>query len=180
MGNKQVALIRGINVGRAKRVAMADLRSLVVGLGNGDVRTILNSGNVVFTAIEAHAVTSAQRIELGLLEKLGVSAKVIVVSEQELVQVVSENPLDYAAKDPSRFLVAFLEKPEDRDKLKDLARKDWAPEALAMGERVAYLWCPNGILKSQLPAEVGRILGDTVTTRNWATVMKLYGLIGCQ
>lgn len=178
--NKQIALIRGINVGRAKRVAMADLRSLVEDLGCRDVRTVLNSGNVVFRAAEEDTLTSAERIEQGLLQKLGVAAKVLALTEQELVRIVAGNPLGSTAEDPAKFLIAFLANPEDREKLEVLASKDWAPEIIAIGERAAYLWCPGGVLKSRLPVEVGRILGDAVTTRNWATVLKLNNLVGGQ
>ena len=74
---RMVGLIRGINVGRAKRVAMADLRALVEGLGYGDVRTLLNSGNVVFTAPRTTTARAAARIEEGLATQLGVPARVI-------------------------------------------------------------------------------------------------------
>jgi len=57
-----------------------------------------------------------------------------------------------------------------------LAGQDWAPEVLAVGARVAYLWCPAGVLASRLPEAIGRALGDAVTTRNWATVLKLHAL----
>ena len=82
--SKLVALIRGINVGRAKRVAMADLRSLVEDLGYSNVCTLLNSGNVVFTALGGSAVNLAPGIEEALVTKLGVSAKVIVLTAAEL------------------------------------------------------------------------------------------------
>ena len=67
---RHVALLRGINVGRAKRVAMAELRALIEGLGYGDVRTLLNSGNVVFSASAATAGNAASRIEEALAKKL--------------------------------------------------------------------------------------------------------------
>jgi uncharacterized protein (DUF1697 family) len=175
MASRHVALIRGINVGRAKRVAMADLRKLVEGLGYGDVRTLLNSGNVVFTASRA-AGNAAARIEKGLATDLGVPARVTVLSAAELAGIVTENPLLEVAKDFSRLLVAVLSNPADRTKLAPLTKQDWAPEALAVGTRVAYLWCPEGILASPLGESVNRALGDAVTARNWATVLKLHAL----
>ena len=80
------------------------------------------------------------------------------------------------ASDPARLLVAFLRVPADRQKLEPLLKQDWAPEALALGRGVAYLWCAEGILASRLAEAVGRELGDGVTTRNWTTVMKLDAL----
>jgi uncharacterized protein (DUF1697 family) len=176
MPDRQVALLRGINVGRAKRVAMADLRALVEGLGYSDVRTLLNSGNVVYTAPRTPPRTAADRIEKALAADLGVSARVTVVNARDLATVVAENPLLEVAGDPSRFLVAFLREPADRQKLEPLRKQDWAPEALALGKGVAYLWCAEGILASRLAEAVGRLLGDAVTTRNWATVQKLDAL----
>ncbi|HET6373512.1 MAG TPA: DUF1697 domain-containing protein [Candidatus Polarisedimenticolia bacterium] len=176
MTDRRVALIRGINVGRAKRVAMADLRSLTSELGYRDVRTLLNSGNVVFTATGAARGDPAARIEAGLAKRLGVPARVTVLTAEELAVAVADNPLLKVASVPSRFLIAFLADPADRSRLKPLSKKDWVPESLAIGARVAYLWCPEGILKSPLATEVGRVLGDAVTARNWATVLKLHAL----
>lgn len=172
---RQVALLRGINVGRAKRVAMADLRALVEGLGYGDVRTLLNSGNVVFTASGVAPGAAAARIEGALAARVGVSSRVTVLTAAELAAAIEENPLLEVADNPSRLLVAFLANAEDR-RLKPLEKQDWSPEALALGPRVAYIWCPEGILASRLLEAVGRALGDGVTTRNWATVTKLQAL----
>src|SRR5262245_44497169 len=108
MANRQVALLRGINVGRAKRVAMADLRALVEGLGYTDVRTLLNSGNVVFTAARGTPAQAAARIEKALTADLGVSARVTVLTAQELADAVAENPLLKVADNDSRLLVAVL------------------------------------------------------------------------
>lgn len=177
MSARHVALLRGINVGRAKRVAMAELRALVEGLGYGEVRTLLNSGNVVFTAPEADGGEAAARIEEAMTARLGVSARVTVLTAAELSAVVSENPLREVALDPSRLLVAVLMDPAHRVRLEPLARRDWTPEVLAVGTRAAYLWCPEGLLASELPEAVGRALGDGVTTRNWSTVTKLHALV---
>jgi uncharacterized protein (DUF1697 family) len=176
VAGRLVALLRGINVGRAKRVAMADLRALVEGLGYKDVRTLLNSGNVVFTAPRAAPRDAAARIEKALATGLGVSSRVTVLSAADVAAAVTECPLLEAAADPSRLLVAFLRDPADRAKVEPLLKQNWAPEALAVGRRVAYLWCPDGMLDGRLAEAVGRALGDGVTTRNWATVQKLHAL----
>jgi uncharacterized protein (DUF1697 family) len=173
---RQVALIRGINVGKAKRVAMVDLRALVESLGYRDVRTLLNSGNVVFTAPGTGEAGAGPRIEAAMTERLGVSARVTVLTAAELAAAVAENPLLAVAGDPARLLVSVLSNPADRQRLEALARQDWAPEAFALGTRVAYLWCAGGILDSSLNAAVNRVLGDATTARNWATLTKLLAL----
>jgi len=172
-----VVLLRGINVGRAKRVAMADLRALIEGLGYGDVRTLLNSGNVVFTASAVPSTHAASRIEESLATKLGISARVTVLTAVELAGIVADNPLLEIAGDPSRLLVAVLNDPTDRAKLEPLLKQEWAPDVLAIGGRVAYVWCSGGILDSRLVQAVGPVLGNTATTRNWATILKLHALI---
>jgi uncharacterized protein (DUF1697 family) len=173
---RQVALLRGINVGRAKRVAMADLRALIEGLGYSDVRTLLNSGNVVFTATRTAPQKAAASIERTLASELGVTARVTVLTVAELAQVVSENPLGKIASDPSRLLVAVLADPADRSKLSPLSKEDWGDDKLAVGTRVAYVWCAEGVLESRLMQAVQRALGDAVTARNWSTMTKLLAL----
>jgi uncharacterized protein (DUF1697 family) len=172
-----VALIRGINVGKAKRVAMADLRALVERLGYSGARTLLNSGNLVFEAGRAAAGTVAARIEKGMTATLGVSARVTVLTAADFATVVEENPLGSVADNPSRLLVAFLSEPKDRIRLQPLALQTWKPEVLGLGSRAAYVWCPAGMIESPLAAAVGRVLGEATTTRNWATVTKIRALL---
>ena len=120
----------------------------------------------------------APRIEKALLTHLGVSSRVTVLTAAELAAALTENPLISRVGNPPRFLVTILAKPADRARLEPLALQDWAPEALAIGTRVAYLWCAQGILASRLPEAVGRVLGDAATSRNWATMTKLLALAG--
>jgi uncharacterized protein (DUF1697 family) len=173
----QIALIRGINVGRAKRVGMAELRALVEGLGFGEARTLLNSGNVVYVARGVPADEAAARIEQGLSARLGVSARVIALSAAELEAIIQGNPLLAIASDPARLLVGVLAKGADTQRLAPLAAQAWGAEALALGARAIYLWCPEGVLASRLVEAVSRALGDALTTRNWATMGKLYAMV---
>jgi uncharacterized protein (DUF1697 family) len=174
MRDTQIALLRGINVGRAKRVAMADLRALLEELGYEDVRTLRNSGNVVLSRTAPDE--PAARIEEALVERLGVSSRVTVLAAGELAEVVRENPLLDVADNPSRLQIAFLADPADRASLEPLLKRDWRPEALALGTRVAYLWCPNGQRQSALIKATNDLLGEGVTTRTWSTVLKLHAL----
>jgi len=85
-----IALLRGINVGRAKRIAMADLRALITGLGYANVRTLLNSGNVIFEGPSSKTGDQALRIQNAIAAKLGVSARVSVVTAADLAAIVRE------------------------------------------------------------------------------------------
>src|SRR5215510_8802529 len=100
---RYVALFRGINVGKAKRIAMADLRALLEGLGYSEVKTLLNSGNAVFTARSGAADKMAARIRSAVSAELGVDALVIVKSEQDVAAIVTGNKLGKIAHDPSRL-----------------------------------------------------------------------------
>lgn len=171
-----VALLRGINVGRAKRIAMADLRKVIEDLGFTEVRSLLNSGNVAFMGPKATHKDVRRAIEETLVMKLGVPSRVTVLDSEELAQVVAENPLTERAEEPARLLVFFLTRPRDRALLEPLAVNDWGTEALALGRRAAYVWCPNGILQSRAAGAVGNELGDATTSRNWSTVLKLHAL----
>jgi uncharacterized protein (DUF1697 family) len=97
VGDTQIALLRGINVGRAERVAMADLRALIEQLGYEDVRTLRNSGNVVLGRIAPDE--TAARIAEALMERLGVSSRVTVLAADELAEVVRENPVSRPSPD---------------------------------------------------------------------------------
>jgi uncharacterized protein (DUF1697 family) len=169
-----VALLRGINVGTSKRVAMAALRALVQELGYGEVRTLLNSGNVVFSAKTVEPREASLRIAQALEKKLHVSARVTVISAQELADAVASNPLARIAVNPSRLLVGVLGDPSDREALARIATRDWGEERIALGAGQAVsMWMPGGVTRSKLNAAVSRELRERVTSRNWATVLKL-------
>ena len=177
MARVQVALLRGINVGTAKRVAMADLRKLLEGLGYRNVRTLLNSGNVIFTPPKGQRGDRAAAIEKAIEKTLGVTTRVMVLTGEEVATAVRENPLAKVASNPSRLLVMAIRDSQAHNRLKPLLKERWAPEALALGQRVAYLWCANGIAESPLSTAVGRVLGDAGTARNMATMMKVLALV---
>lgn len=177
MGDRQVALLRGINVGKAKRVAMADLRTLFHDLGYGDVRTVLNSGNVVFTAAKKCTGSDTARIEKAIADRLGVTARVTLLTGKEVAAAVRENPLSAVADSPSRLLLMVLRDLAAVARVKPLLTQDWTPEAMALKRRIAYLWCPAGIVRSPLGAAVNRAASDAITGRNIATMTKLLTLV---
>ena len=172
-----IALLRGVNVGRAKRVAMADLRSLLEGLGCTEVRTLLNSGNAVFGAPgRATAAALARATETAMRAKLGVDARVFVLAADTLAEVLAAHPLRALADDDAKLLVAVLAPDAERRVLGALATRDWAPDGLALGPHAAYLWCASGVLDSPVNQVFAKALGDKATTRNWATMNKLAAL----
>jgi len=171
-----VALLRGINVGTAKRVAMADLRDLLGALGYTEVRTLLNSGNAVFAATAAAARNAGTRIEQALVKRLGVASRVLVISGAELAEIVAANPLVEVSDNHSRLMVAFLLNGADHARLEPLARRNWGKERLRLGPRAVYYWCPESLLTSPVAIAVGKMLGGAMTVRNWNTVLRLHAL----
>jgi uncharacterized protein (DUF1697 family) len=169
-----VALLRGINVGRAKRVAMADLRGLLTDLGYGEVRTLLNSGNAIFHAPRPNALKVAAAIEAAVRDRCGFTAPVTVVTEADLGVIIAENSLLQSGRDHSRLLVAFVARRETLALAEPLLAESWTPEALAIGSRAAYLWCANGIIDSKVMQAFARATKDASTARNWATVLKIH------
>lgn len=168
-----IALIRGINVGRGNRIAMADLRDTMVDLGHTNVRTLLNSGNVLFRSKRPNVAKVAVRIETAINDAYGFSAAVSVITAEELDLIVHENPLLHVVDDNARHLVAFVTDPKHLETFRPMLKESWLPDALALSTRAAYLWCSTGILDSKLLQAFSRKGGKTVTTRNWATVLKL-------
>jgi uncharacterized protein (DUF1697 family) len=152
---------------------MADLRALVAGLGYTDVQTLLNSGNVIFSACGASPSQTAADIEAALAKDLHLSVRVTVLSASSLARAIDQMPFADAEIDPSKLLVSFLADAAELARLDELKARDWAPERLAVGEVAAYLLCPNGVAESKLVKSVAALLGDAVTSRNWATVLKL-------
>lgn len=138
-----VALFRGINVGRAKRVAMADLRALLESLGYSGVGTLLNSGNAVFDGTGETQATHAQRIQAAVASELGVDALVIVKSAKDIAAVVAGNKLVATATDPSRLLVAVTNDSKPLAALESLANAEWGSMSASTlhtcGARAAYL-----------------------------------------
>ena len=170
---RHIALLRGINVGKAKRVPMADLRALMEDLGHAKVRTLLNSGNAVFDAGAGTPAAHATTLRAAILDRLGVDCEVIVKTVAELEAAVAEHPLRRHANDDARMLVMFVQEPSALAELKALEATDWSPEAFAAGRHAAWLWCAGGVIESRVAKAVNKVLKERGTARNWATVEKL-------
>jgi len=167
---RYIALWRGINVGKAKRIAMADLKALLADLGATDVTTVLNSGNVVFTSKKKLTGDQLRRAVSG---QLGVDAAVIVKTAAEWAHVAAEHGIA-EADDPSRLLVAVTADAATLKAAGDIATA--GNERFIVTPHAAYLWCAHGILESKAGVQLLKKLGDGGTTRNWATVQKLNAL----
>jgi uncharacterized protein (DUF1697 family) len=172
-----VALLRGVNVGKAKRVPMAELRTLLSGLGYTGVATLLNSGNAVFRASGGTPAKHSAAIAAAISIQLRVEVPVVVKSAKELGSIVSGNPIRAGTEEHSRVLVAFVQEARTLSSLAAISRLVVPPEQFSIGKHAAYLFCPRGILQSKAwEALLGRA-GRAATTRNLATVLKLQALV---
>lgn len=173
---RRIVLLRGINLAGRRRVAMADLRKLLEGHGYEDVRTHLQSGNVVLTS-GVSADRLAKKLESQLEAGLGFEIEVIVRTRAELARVVARNPLGDVAKDSSRYLVTFLRTKPAAKVVRELSAVDVAPEQVAVGGREVYSWHPGGSQGSPLAKLLAKTgVSGAGTNRNWRTVTKLLEL----
>lgn len=183
-----VALLRGVNVGGRNRVAMTDLRAVVTSLAHTDVATYIQSGNVVFTSAQTDTAAIAADLERAIAESLGARPRVVVLSRDELSQVVTDNPYPDETN-PKHLHAAFTSGRIGPDELAAIATaqqramdKGSRDEATVVG-RTLFLHTPDGIGRSELAAQLARTSGPlaatgSATVRNWATVTKLLAM--CQ
>jgi uncharacterized protein (DUF1697 family) len=168
-----VLLLRGVNVGSGHKVPMAELRALLASLGHGDVSTLLNSGNAVFTASTGDAAMHARAIAATVQARFGVTTPAVVKSAAEFAAIVDGNPFPPPATAHAHFLVAFAMDPAALEALEGLQAQLQPGERLAVTPRAAYLHCPGGVLESRVGAAMLGPTGRRLTTRNWGTVLKI-------
>ena len=173
---RQIVLLRGINIGPRNRVAMPALREQLTDAGFEDVRTYVQSGNVVLSS-DASPAKLASECERLIAERFGLRIDVIVRTRDELAEVVRRNPLADVATDPKRYQVSFLSGKLAAEKVRELEALAAAEERLVANGRELYAWHPTGVARSKLWARLaGKGLGVGATARNWTTVTKLLEL----
>jgi uncharacterized protein (DUF1697 family) len=171
-----VALLRGVNVGKAKRIPMADLRALLSDMGYSGVATLLNSGNAVFRAPGGTPARHAADIAAAISAQLKLEVPVIVKSASELAAIIAENPIKVGVAEHSHLLAAFAKDAKALLSLVAIESFVVPPEQFAVGKNAAYLLCPSGILESKAWEALLGKAGKSATTRNWGTVLKLQAL----
>jgi uncharacterized protein (DUF1697 family) len=175
-----IGLLRGINVGGHAKVSMADLRDLLAGLGFRDARTLLQSGNVVFSGRARGGAALEGRLEKETFERLGLRTAFLVRSPAEWADVVARNPFPNEAKhDPGRLLVMFLKSAPEPNAVEALRAAVRGPEIIRAGGQHLYISYPDGVGRSKLTGTlIEKKLGTAGTARNWNTVLKLGALAG--
>jgi uncharacterized protein (DUF1697 family) len=175
---RYAVLLRGINVGRSKRVAMADLRALLEDAGYTAVRTHLNSGNVVLTGDDTGPAEHAARIEAAIRQRLGMDVRCAVLTADELRVIIEGHPFGGVADNGSRMMAYVYVRPIDPALVAGHPPVPQDPERARAGDRAVYQWCPDGLMAApDLGPYVKETLRADVTGRNWKTITKLVDLL---
>jgi len=174
-----IALLRGINVGGHKMVAMSDLRDLLTQLGFMDARSLLQSGNLVFRSDARVGVNLERLLEAEAEKRLDLRTDFVVRTAEEWKAIVARNPFrDEAERDPAHLLVMFLKDAPDVKNVEALQAAIMGPELVRAQGRQAYIVYPSGIGRSRLTSTlIEKKLGTRGTGRNWNTVLKLGALV---
>jgi uncharacterized protein (DUF1697 family) len=169
-----IALIRGINVGGHKKLKMADVKVLCESMGLRDVRTHLQSGNVVFRTTR----TDRARLAKDLEDALGVDAKIMLRTAEELRSAIAANPMpEEALRGPSHFIVMFLSGKPSAAAMQSLRDAYSGPETMQLHGAELYIEYGAGMGTSKLTnALIERKLGVSGTARNWNTVTRLIAI----
>ena len=170
-----IALLRAINVGGHKKIAMSDLRGFVAELGFDDVRSLLNSGNLVFRGGAPPDVDLERLLEVEAEERLDLRTTFLVRTAKEWEAVIKRNPFrEEAESDPAHLVVIFLKDVPTSHAVNALQSAIRGPEVMRAEDRQLYIVYPAGIARSRL---TNRLIEDTLGTqgtgRNWNTILKL-------
>ncbi|MEV5353676.1 DUF1697 domain-containing protein [Streptomyces sp. NPDC052693] len=179
MTTRYAALLRGINVGGARKVPMADLRALIENLGHDDVRTHLQSGQAVFSSGHGDEDSLAAELARGIERHFGFGVDVIVRDHAYLRAVADACPFPAADLEPGQLHVTYFSAPVTPDRFAEIDPAAFLPEEFRLGDRALYLYAPNGLGRSKLAERLAKprvTRGVVATTRNWNTVLKLVEL----
>lgn len=177
-----IGLLRGVNVGGHKSVAMSDLRDLGVALGFQNVRTVLQSGNFVFCSTRRPSRDLETLCEGAARKRLGLDTAFHIRTADEWNAIVGANPFtEEAVRDPGRLLLIVLKDAPRPADVVSLEQAIVGRERVRAGKSHAYIVFPDGVGRSKLTTAVmDRTLGKGGTGRNWNTVLRLDALASSQ
>lgn len=167
-----VALLRGINLGGHKKIKMDELRAALAAIGFDEVKTYIQSGNVVFKAAKISDKALSKKIEATILSKFGHSVSVIIRTAEEIEQVIANNPfLKQPDIDQTKLHVMFLREPPAQSALQQLQTLVLKPDQFRFLGKELYFYLPNGVAESVVMKKpIDRVLAIPTTMRNWRTV----------
>ncbi|MGW6734103.1 DUF1697 domain-containing protein [Streptomyces sp. NPDC055013] len=175
------ALLRGINVGGSRKVPMADLRTLMTGLGHDGVRTYLQSGQAVFATDHGDEESLAVELASAIETHFGFPVDVIVRDHAYLRAIADNCPFPAAELEGKQLHVTYCSALVDAERFAEIDQAAYLPEEFRLGDRAVYLYAPNGLGRSKLAEILSRPRlnkGLIATSRNWNTVVKLVEMTG--
>ncbi|MHB1160282.1 MAG: DUF1697 domain-containing protein [Chloroflexota bacterium] len=173
-----LALLRGVNVGGKNKLPMNDLVQLFVEIGCGDVRSYIQSGNVVFTADSQLAETVPARVTAAIAERFGYEVPILLRTAEQIRDVLSNNPFLRTGAAEDTLHVLFLADSPAPHRIDALDPNRSRPDAFVVRGKEVYLWFPNGVAHTRLTNDYfDSKLATTSTGRNWRTVIKLFDLM---
>lgn len=174
--NTFIALFRGINVGGNHILPMKELAALMEGLGLSNIRTYIQSGNVVFQSKAGNINEIANDISAAIGKSFGFVPQVLILSQQELGKAIASNPFPEGQSEPKSLHFLFLESVPGNPDMDKLETIKMASERFRLVDSVFYLHAPEGIGRSKLAANVEKALGVSGTARNWRSVNKIMSM----
>lgn len=170
-----IALLRGVNVGGKNKLPMKELVDILESLGYQDVRTYIQSGNVVFSSHTKVGKSQSDEISRAILSKMGFAPKVLLLDRERFQRSIEHNPFPVDNGKVLHFFFFDAAPPKpDIDRLEQLRA---GTEKFELAENLMYLYAPDGIGRSKLAASVEKAVGVSVTARNWNTVEKLRSML---
>jgi uncharacterized protein (DUF1697 family) len=169
-----ISMLRAVNVGGTSVIKMEPLRAAYEMLGFKDVRSLLQSGNVLFRSTVKDSRQLARRIKQEIERQFGLQIEVVIRTLPELERIFERSPVLSPRADPGKLLVMFLTGVPDARGQARLAKAHQGPEMLEVRGPEVYLYYPEGVGRSKLTTAVLEShLGTTGTARNWNTLRKL-------
>lgn len=175
-----ISILRGINVSGRNMIKMDALRDMYTALGFTDVKTYIQSGNVIFRSKKTNAAALGQQIAAALTQTFSVDVPVLVLDEPVLQSVIRKNPfLKDKSKDPAYLHVTFLSAAPDKTLFTKLEEGNYGEDDIALVDNAVYLYCPGGYGNTKLTNKfLETKLKVVATTRNWKTTNELLKMAG--
>jgi uncharacterized protein (DUF1697 family) len=168
-----IAFFRAINVGGKNVLPMKGLVGILEGLGARNVKTYIQSGNVVFESSEKDASRLSSKMSQAIKKRFGFEPHVLLLELEDIERAIKKNPFPEAASDPQGLHAGFLASVPEKPDLEALESLKANRERFRLIDRVFYLYAPEGIGRSKLAAKAEKLLGVPMTDRNWRTVCKI-------
>ncbi len=173
-----IALLRGINVGGSNVLPMKELKTLLESLDLQNVKTYIQSGNVVFQSTETNASWLSRQISAEIEKSHSFEPQVLLLELEEMEKAIESNPFPEAESEPKSLHVNFLASVPENPDLKALEALRKESERFDLKGNAFYLYAPDGVGRSKLAANAERLLGVSMTGRNWRTVCEIMAMAG--